>query len=168
MKDMIMDITPFLATRETVRSIIQDSIDAHPVESFKRYPHGELSSIRSLTADVMRSCIDGSGHVYLPDEVEPVALARYFMTEVSYTIPEEIVIAIVCRAMVTPINDMYAAAAGRKSIYIPYRLTSLEGVGRKQIKDIVTLYIKKVESRKDCKMLRARPYKTHTGEKIDY
>lgn len=164
---MIMDITPFLTTQEDVRSVIQEYIDAHPVESFKRYPHGELSSIRSKTADVMRSCIDSSGHIYLPDEVEPVALAKHFMWETKYTIPEEIVIAVVCRAMVTPINDMYGAAAGRKSIYIPYRLTSLEGLTKKQIKEIVSLYVKKVESRRDCKMLRARPYKTHTGEKID-
>ena len=163
---MITDITPFLASWETVRPVIQESIDAHPVDSFRRYPHGELTSLRRKTAAVVKSCIDGSGHVYLPDEVEPVALAKHFMTENTYTIPEEIIIAVVCRAMVTPINDMYAAAAGRKSMYVPYRMTSLEGLTKKQIKGIATRYIKMVESRKDCKMLRARPYKTYTGEKI--
>lgn len=163
---MIKDITPFLASQEEVRKIIQESIDAHSVESFRQYPHGELTSIRSKTADVMKSCIDSSGHVYLPDEVNPLELGKQFVVEGSYTLSEEIVVAVVCRAMVTPINDMYSAAAGRKSIYIPYRMTSLEGLSKKQIKGIATRYIKMVESRKDCKMLRARPYKTHTGESL--
>lgn len=165
---MIKDITPFLATQEEVRTVIQESIDAHPVESFRRYPHGELTSIRRKTSDVMKSCIDGSGHVYLPDEVNPLELAKQFIAEGRYTLTEEIIVAVVCRAMVTPINDMYSAAAGRKSIYIPYRLTSLESLSKKQIKDIATRYIRMVESRKDCKMLRARPYKTYTGEKISF
>ena len=162
---MIESITPFLTTHEKVRATIQESIDTYSADSLKRYPHRELSSIRRKTADVMRSCIDGSGAVYLPDEVEPVALAKQFAQEENYTIPEEIIVAVVCRAMVAPINDLYAASAGRKNICIQYCLASAEGLTKKQEKNITMLYMKKLESRKGCKTLRARTYKTYTGEK---
>lgn len=165
---MINDVLPFIIDSNKVRAIIQESIDSHPIESFKRYPYREVSSLRRKTAEVMRSCIDDAGNVYLPDEINPIALTKCFMEEGEYTIETEIAQAIVCRGMVTPINDLYAAAAGRKSIYVPFRLSAVNVRGKKQVKDIETQYIKKVESRKDCKMLRARPYKTYTGEKINY
>lgn len=164
---MINNITTFIMDVSKVRAIIQENIDNHPAESFKRYPYGEVSSLRKKTADVMRYCIDDCGNVYLPDEIDPVALTRQFMNEGQYTIEGEIALAIVCRSMVTPINDLYAAAAGRKGIHVPFRMPALEGKSKRQIKNMEAQYIKKVESRKDCKMLRARLYKTHTGEKIN-
>ena len=154
---MIDNIVPYIAAPESVRAMIQESIDIYKKDDFKQIPHSELASLRRKTADVMENCVDTSGYVYLPDEVNPVALAKQFSSERQYTASDELILAVVCRAMVAPINDLYCAAAGRKNISVPFRLSIAKQRTRKQIKRIEKEYLERVESRSGCRLLRARP-----------
>lgn len=160
---MIDNILPYLADPDEVRNIILKQISGHTKEELKTVSHSELASLRRKTSDVTGSCIDAQGHVYMPDEINPVALMEQFITEKEYTASKEMVLAVICRAMVAPINESYSAAAGRKPVYIPCRASVCRQMSGRQVKKLEKEYMGKLESRKGCRLLWAMPRHVATG-----
>lgn len=152
---MIENIESFLSTPEAVRTIIQESINKwYNDEAVKKIPWGEYISIRTNTANITKSRFDKKCHVFLPDEVNPIALAEYLVSEMQYKADKELVLAVICRAMVKHINELYGAASGRNDLYYKRNQVFSEDLSKKQWMSIEKEYIRKLESRKGYKKIR--------------
>lgn len=153
---MIENIEPFLLKPEEVRAIIQGNINRYTKEDLKKIPWGESVSIRKNTSNITTSRYDKYRRIYLPDEINPIALAEYLRTEKRYEAEKELVLAAVCRAMVGHINELYAAACGRKILSWTRNCAFSVNLSKKQWMSIEDEYRRKVDSRNGYKMIRAK------------
>ncbi|MBE5930290.1 MAG: hypothetical protein E7268_04400 [Lachnospiraceae bacterium] len=153
---MIENIEPFLLKPDEVRAIIQENINRYTKEDLKKIPWGERVSIRKNTSNITTSRYDKYRRVYLPDEINPIALTEYLQTEKKYETEKELVLAAVCRAMVGHINELYAAACGRKSLSWARNCVFSVNLSKKQWMSIEDEYRRKIDSRNGYKMIRAK------------
>ena len=153
---MIENIEPFLLNPDEVRAIIQENINRYTKEDLKKIPWSEITSIRINTSNITTSRYDKYRRVYLPDEINPIALAEYLQIEKKYEAEKELVLAAVCRAMVGRINELYAMACGRKNLYFAMNDAFSINLSKKQWMSIVDEYRRKVDSRNGYKMIRAK------------
>lgn len=149
---VLEDIRPFLTAPAEVRRIILSAISKYTREDLKAIDIADAVSIRRRTLDVVTRMIDEKGQVFLCDEVNPEMLAETFIKIKNYTTEKGLVLALICRTMVTPINRIYALAEGKTDGYfVPYSAIAIKGD-----KFLRKKWEKKVMSRKGCKMIRAK------------
>ena len=153
---MIENIEPFLLKPDEVRAIIQENINRYTKEDLKKIPWGEMTSIRINTSNITTCRYDKYRRVYLPDEINPIALAEYLQTEKKYETEKELVLAAVCRSMVRHINELYGAACGRKTLYYTMNNAFSVNLSKKQWRAIEDEYRRKIDSRNGYKMIRAK------------
>ena len=154
---MIENIESFLSTPEAVRTIIQASINRwYNDEAVKMISWGEYISIWTNTENITKGRFDKKCHVFLPDEVNPIALAEYLVSEMRYKADKELVLAVICRAMVKHINELYGAASGRNDLYNKRNQAFSTDLSKKQMMSIEKEYSRKLESRKGYKKIRAK------------
>lgn len=149
---MIDNIELFLLNPVKVRAIIQKYIDAYDKTDFQQISLSEQASIRNRLFAITKGFVDTTGNVYLPDELNPLALTDHITSKRAFTADKELITALICRSMVHSINMTYRMAAGRTQTELPFPINA--HFTREEWKRIEQNYLKELAKRKDCKMIR--------------